>query len=505
MNYSRRHHAVRARQGPQSDGDDTYIMETGFRERQAISPLHQPRHALRAAARLLPGRPDDQPRPLARDQQRPAHLARPVARQAGRSRRSGLERAAGTATSASAPAADQESFTVMDDDYYDALAYHPDTRDSTRRGLGLRDRGARFPVGEPAGRERDLLALRHHQRGHHRLRRQHHLRALHGLGRGRLARSSCDGIFESDDDNAFFDKSLGSQPRLHLGPLRPRRRPLGPCDRTGYLGYAYLETPGNALDARRRRRRRVRRRAARRRPRGRSSWARTRSAPTCAAHYDTAQFERVLRTARRAARRTGSARGGPATRTWTGSPSSTTSAPTASPRPDDTGEGDGMPTDGRAELRPHRPERVGPDRAHRLQDEPHPRGGRESRSDRRQHRCSSPTTRTGRERLYEKFTDPDPAARFDAALAVELQHRLPVRLRTVHAQGRQDASASAWRSPTAPTSPSCATNVQHRAADLQRELPVRGAAAAAHASPPRRGTATCASPGTTSPSAASIR
>ena len=36
------------------------------------------------------------------------------------------------------PAADQESFTVMDDDYYDAFDFVPDFRDSTRRGLGMR-------------------------------------------------------------------------------------------------------------------------------------------------------------------------------------------------------------------------------------------------------------------------------------------------------------------------------------------------------------------------------
>ena len=34
------------------------------------------------------------------------------------------------------PAADQESYTVMDDDYYDAWKYTPDSRDSITQGTG---------------------------------------------------------------------------------------------------------------------------------------------------------------------------------------------------------------------------------------------------------------------------------------------------------------------------------------------------------------------------------
>ena len=38
------------------------------------------------------------------------------------------------------PAADQESYSVMDDDFYDALKpfWYPDNRDTTRAGLGLK-------------------------------------------------------------------------------------------------------------------------------------------------------------------------------------------------------------------------------------------------------------------------------------------------------------------------------------------------------------------------------
>jgi len=37
-----------------------------------------------------------------------------------------------------APKADQESFVVYDDNFYDAWNYYPDSRDVTRRGLGMR-------------------------------------------------------------------------------------------------------------------------------------------------------------------------------------------------------------------------------------------------------------------------------------------------------------------------------------------------------------------------------
>ena len=59
---------------------------------------------------------------------------------------------------------------------------------------------------------------------------------------------SCDGIFESDDDNAFFDKSFGLN-LVYTWDKLGRGVALGNnCYRTGYLGYAYLETPGNATD-----------------------------------------------------------------------------------------------------------------------------------------------------------------------------------------------------------------------------------------------------------------
>jgi hypothetical protein len=51
-----------------------------------------------------------------------------------------------------------------------------------------------------------------------------------GVGGSQL---SCDGVYESDDDNVYLDRSTTTtgaplDSGLHLGQLRTRRRPLGP-------------------------------------------------------------------------------------------------------------------------------------------------------------------------------------------------------------------------------------------------------------------------------------
>ena len=72
---------------------------------------------------------------------------------------------------------------------------------------------------------------------------------------------------------------------------------------------------------------------------------------------------------------------------------------------------------------------------------------------------------------------PDPGRALRPAARRELQHRVPVRLRSVPAQGRARPSASASRSPTARDLDELRAHGADRAADLQRELPVRRAAA----------------------------
>ncbi len=53
-----------------------------------------------------------------------------------------------------------------------------------------------------------------------------------------------DGIPESDDDNAFYDNEIG----LNLVYTWDKNG-NGVKGTTGYLGYSYLETPGNSSDA----------------------------------------------------------------------------------------------------------------------------------------------------------------------------------------------------------------------------------------------------------------
>ncbi|MFO7609045.1 MAG: hypothetical protein R6X35_07585, partial [Candidatus Krumholzibacteriia bacterium] len=62
---------------------------------------------------------------------------------------------------------------------------------------------------------------------------------------------SCDGIPESDDDNAFFSREFEGQiiNLVYTWDNGGHGVDLSSsCARTGYLGYAYMETPGNPTD-----------------------------------------------------------------------------------------------------------------------------------------------------------------------------------------------------------------------------------------------------------------
>src|SRR5207247_1573713 len=59
---------------------------------------------------------------------------------------------------------------------------------------------------------------------------------------------SCDGIYESDDDNAFWDL-CGVSNLVYAWDRYDHGVDLsGPCGAAGYLGYSFLQTPGNPLD-----------------------------------------------------------------------------------------------------------------------------------------------------------------------------------------------------------------------------------------------------------------
>jgi hypothetical protein len=141
-----------------------------------------------------------------------------------------------------APKADQESYVVYDDNYYDAWNYYPDSRDLTRRGLGMKVEQRGFQWANPqAG-----LVIFFHYDILNESTTAYDNNVIFGLymdsGVGGSA-IGIDGIPESDDDNAYFDKEAG----LNLVYTWDKYG-HGFIGNTGYLGYAYLETPGNSID-----------------------------------------------------------------------------------------------------------------------------------------------------------------------------------------------------------------------------------------------------------------
>jgi hypothetical protein len=145
-------------------------------------------------------------------------------------------------------AADQESFTVMDDDAYVALQYFPDSRDPTRRGLGLRVEVRGFQWANP---QAGNVIFWHYDITNEST-ADYNDNIIFGLymdtGVGG-SEWSCDQAYESDDDNAYWDRSAALN-LVYTWDTKGHGRDLaGSCSNTGYLGYAYLETPGNEFDA----------------------------------------------------------------------------------------------------------------------------------------------------------------------------------------------------------------------------------------------------------------
>src|SRR5262245_46870349 len=226
--------------------DSVYIMETGYRERQQISPQFnrvmrfEPRPGYfepdptrnRARAPAISNDPRTWPAYWPDRLDDPADPGWPQGWDGYFGKR---------------PAADQESVSVMDDDYYDAWLYYPDARDPSRHGLGVRVEVRGFQWANP---QAGNVIFWHYDITNEGTTdyKDNVIFGLYmdsGVGGSRL---SCDGIYESDDDNAFWDKSA----RLNLvytwhrfGHGVDRTSNCGP---TGYLGYAYLETPGNPFD-----------------------------------------------------------------------------------------------------------------------------------------------------------------------------------------------------------------------------------------------------------------
>jgi len=249
MNYSDGITPFVLAQITQRDGSTAYIMETGYRERQGISPGQN------RIMRFEPRPGYFEPSPSLNPARSPAVSNDPRTWPASWPDR--LDdpddpgwRGSWNGYFGKQVVADQESYTVMDDQFYDAWDYFPDSRDTSRRGLGLRIEVRGFQWANPQARN----VIFWHYDITNESTTDYDDNIVFGLymdsGVGGSA-LSCDGIYESDDDNAFFDRTLNEQVinLVYTWDKRGHGRDLtSNCGRTGYVGYAYLETPGNALD-----------------------------------------------------------------------------------------------------------------------------------------------------------------------------------------------------------------------------------------------------------------
>lgn len=235
----------------QRNNSEAFIMETGFRERQALSPLKN------RVMRFEPRPGYFQADPNINRGRSPAISNDP---------RTWPESWPDKETDGFDPGwrgswngyfgkranADQESYSVMDDDFYDAWDFFPDSRDLTRRGLGLRVEVRGFQWANPQAQN---VVFWHYDITNEGT-TDYNENIIFGLyfdsGVGGSA-LSCDGAFESDDDNAYYDRSFNTKTQnLNLvytwDKFGHGKDLSGNCGITGYLGYAYLETPGKPGD-----------------------------------------------------------------------------------------------------------------------------------------------------------------------------------------------------------------------------------------------------------------
>jgi len=235
----------------QTSGIDAYIMETGYRERQGFRPSN--------ATQMMRFEPRPgwfEPDPTINKGRSPAISNDP--RTWPSKWPDKLDDPADPGWHGSwdgyfgkRAAADQESFTVMDDDFYEAWDYYPDSRscctDSSRHGFGLRVEVRGFQWSNPQAA--NVIFWHYDVVNESTTDYDQIIFGLYmdsGVGGSAI---SCDGIAESDDDNAYWDKSYAGLNLVYTWDLYGHGVDLtSNCGVTGYLGYAYLETPGNPYD-----------------------------------------------------------------------------------------------------------------------------------------------------------------------------------------------------------------------------------------------------------------
>ncbi len=234
----------------QSNGAQSYIMETGYRERQGQSPYfnrvmrYEPRPSYRMGSNWVGY---FQPDPTINTGLSPAISNDPRTWPDLWYDKLNDPDDPGWPGSwdgyfGKLPGADQESYYVYDDQYYDAWNYVPDSRDPSRKGLGLRVEQRNF---QWANVQAGNVLFSHYDISNEST-TDYNNNIIFGFyddtgvgGEG----IGPEGIPESDDDNAFYTKEVG----LNLVYTWDNYGD-GTRGKTGYLGYSYLETPGNPTD-----------------------------------------------------------------------------------------------------------------------------------------------------------------------------------------------------------------------------------------------------------------
>ena len=241
----------------QQNGTDSYIMETGYRERQAQSPFfnrvmrYEPRPPYNWGGKWVGY---FQPDPAINAGRSPALSNDPRTwpdywiDKMDDPDDPGWPGSWDGYFGKKADAADQESYYVYDDQYYDAWDFFPDNRDvgfdplKRRRGMGLRVEQRNF---QWANVQSGNVLFSHYDISNEST-TDYSNNVIFGIyndtGVGGEAYAP-NGIIPNDHNNAFFTKEIG----LNI-VYNWEKDGIGMEGPTGYLGYSYLETPGNPFD-----------------------------------------------------------------------------------------------------------------------------------------------------------------------------------------------------------------------------------------------------------------